>query len=279
MKTVQDILTQFGHSKKFSKSLLTTGKVFFQGLPIADGRRKAKDSEVEVRENAPRLKPGRDPVLLFKDSEFVVVYKPAGYLSVRAPHRHKDPNIMGFVHRLCGNALPVHRLDEHTSGLMLVGLTEFGQFNLKKQLEERTISRRYWAIVSGHMTKQRTIDSILYRNRGDGLRGSRSSSNEEGKRAVTHVQPLTKLQGASLVQCILETGRTHQIRIHLSESKHPVLGDTLYGSERLRNRAPRLALHAYSLSFVNPRTKEQLLFRVPLADDLEKLRRTLSHNN
>ena len=122
MPTIQDILTQLGHSKKHSKSLLSTGKVFFQGLPVGDGRRKAKESEVEVRPNAPRLRPGRDPVLLHRDSEFVVVYKPAGYLSVRAPHRHRDPNIMGFVHRLCGEAFPVHRLDEDTSGLMLVAL-------------------------------------------------------------------------------------------------------------------------------------------------------------
>ena len=74
------------------------------------------------------------------------------------------------------------------------------------------------------------------------------------------------------------TGRTHQIRIHLSESKHPVLGDTLYGSPRLKERAPRLALHAYSLSFEHPRTGEKHLLRIPLADDLEKLRRTLAHD-
>jgi len=81
-----------------------------------------------------------------------------------------------------------------------------------------------------------------------------------------------------MVQCTLETGRTHQIRIHLSESKHPVLGDTLYGSPRLKERAPRLALHAYSLSFEHPRTGEKHLLRIPLADDLEKLRRTLAHD-
>ena len=80
-----------------------------------------------------------------------------------------------------------------------------------------------------------------------------------------------------MVQCVLETGRTHQIRIHLSEAKHPVLGDTLYGSERMANRAPRLALHAFSLSFEHPRNGERKMFRVPLADDLEKLRRTLAH--
>ncbi len=279
MQTIKNILQAQGHSSKKIKSLLQTGKVFLQGMPTADGRREAKVAEVKVVENAPRLRPGRDPVLLHRDEDFVVVYKPAGYLSVRAANRHQDPNMMGFVFKLCGNALPVHRLDEDTSGLMLVALTEYGQRRLKKQLEERTVSRRYWALISGHWTKKKTIDTVLHRNRGDGLRGTRTHAADKGQRAITHIQPLEKLSGATMVQCVLETGRTHQIRIHLSEAKHPVLGDTLYGSERMRERAPRLALHAYSLSFEHPRTKEQKLFRIPLADDLEKLRRTLAHKS
>ncbi len=279
MQTIKDILQTQGHSSKKIKSLLQTGKVFLQGMPTADGRREAKASDVKVVENAPRLRPGRDPVLLHRDDDFVVVYKPAGYLSVRAANRHQDPNMMGFVFKLCGNALPVHRLDEDTSGLMLVALTDYGQTRLKKQLEERTVSRRYWALISGHWTKKKTIDNVLHRNRGDGLRGTRERAADKGQRAITHIQPLEKLSGATMVQCVLETGRTHQIRIHLSEAKHPVLGDTLYGSERMRERAPRLALHAYSLSFEHPRTKEQKLFRIPLADDLEKLRRTLAHKS
>ena len=279
MPTIHDILKEQGHSNKQIKSLLDTGKVFLQGMPTADGRRDAKVKDVEVIPNAPRLRPGRDPVLLYRDPDFAVVYKPAGYLSVRAANRHRDPNMMGFVHRLCGEALPVHRLDEETSGLMLVALTEFGQTKLKEQLEARTVSRRYWAIISGHWTKRKTIDTVIHRNRGDGLRGTRENAADKGQRAITHVQPLSKLQGASMVQCVLETGRTHQIRIHLSEAKHPVLGDTLYGSMRMANRAPRLALHAFSLSFQHPRTGEPKIFRVPLADDLEKLRRTLAHGS
>ena len=135
MPTIQDILKEQGHSNKQIKSLLDTGKVFLQGMPTADGRRDVKAKDVEVRPNAPRLRPGRDPVLLFRDPDFAVVYKPAGYLSVRAANRHRDPNIMGFVHRLCGEALPVHRLDEETSGLMLVALTDLVKRKLKEQLE------------------------------------------------------------------------------------------------------------------------------------------------
>ena len=277
MPTITNLLSAQGYSTKTIKSLLQTGKVFIQGMPTADGRREAKSADIEVRPNAPRLKPGRDPVILHRDDDFVVVYKPAGFLSVRASGRHQERNMMGFVYKICGEAYPVHRLDEDTSGLMLVALTEFGQQKLKAQLEARTVSRRYWALISGHWTKKKTIDNVLHRDRGDGLRGTREKAADKGQRAITHIQPLQKLSGATMVQCTLETGRTHQIRIHLSEAKHPVLGDTLYGSPRLKERAPRLALHAYSLSFEHPRTGEKHLFRIPLADDLEKLRRTLAH--
>lgn len=277
MPTITSILSARGYDAKTIKSLLQTGKVFIQGMPTADGRREAKSADIEVRPNAPRLKPGRDPVILYRDNDLAVVYKPAGVLSVRASGRHQDRNMMGFVYKICGDAYPVHRLDEDTSGLMIVALTEFGQQRLKAQLEARTVSRRYWALISGHWTKKKTIDNVLHRDRGDGLRGTREKAADKGQRAITHIQPLQKLSGATMVQCTLETGRTHQIRIHLSEAKHPVLGDTLYGSPRLKERAPRLALHAYSLSFEHPRTGEKHLFRIPLADDLEKLRRTLAH--
>ena len=175
MPIITKILGEQGYSAKTIKSLLNTGKVFIQGMPTADGRRDAKPTEIEVRPNAPRLKPGRDPVILYRDSDLVVVYKPAGLLSVRAAGRHQDRNMMGFVYKICGDAYPVHRLDEDTSGLMLVALTEFAQQHLKTQLESRTISRRYWAIISGHWTKKKTIDTVLHRDRGDGLRGTRPS--------------------------------------------------------------------------------------------------------
>ena len=274
MPTITNLLSAQGYTAKTIKSLLQTGKVFIQGMPTADGRREVKATDIEVRPNAPRVKPGRDPVILHRDDDFVVVYKPAGLLSVRAAGRHQDRNMMGFVYKICGEAYPIHRLDEDTSGLMLVALTEFGQQKLKAQLEARTVSRRYWAFISGHWTKKKTIDNVLHRDRGDGLRGTREKAADKGQRAITHIQPWQKLSGATMVQCTLETGRTHQIRIHLSEAKHPVLGDTLYGSPRLKERAPRLALHAYSPSFEHPRTGAKHLFRIPLADDLEKLRRT-----
>lgn len=274
---IKDYLKAQGHSNKECKSLLETGKVFLQGMPTSDGRRECKEKNIEIRPRAPRMKPGRDPVILHKGEGFVVCYKPAGYLSVRAANRHKDPNMMGFVYNLLGEAHAVHRLDEDTSGLMLVATDEKTQILLKTQLEKREIERRYWALASGHMSKETTVDNILFRNRGDGKRGSIKVREEDGKRAISHFKPLEKLNGATLVQCQLETGRTHQIRIHLAEQGHPVLGEKLYSTARMAVRAPRLALHAFSLSFQDPASGVVLLFRIPFADDLDKLRRTLAH--
>ena len=272
-----DHLIALGQSKKEIKSLLQNGKVYYHGVPTADDRREVDPLKVEIRPRGPRMTPGRDPVIVYKDTAIAVVYKPAAYLSVRAPGRHKDPNIMGFVHRICGNALPVHRLDEDTSGLMLVALTETSQQHLKTQLEARTVERIYLTIASGHLSEAMTVDSILTRNRGDGRRGTTDRKRTEyDKRAISHFHPEEHLRKATLIQAKLQTGRTHQIRIHLSESKHPVLGDTLYAPLKIQHRAPRLALHAHTLGFEHPKTGQRMRYIAPLADDLERLRRRLT---
>ena len=275
---IKELLQEKGYSNKEIKSLLETGKVFYQGLPTSDARRECKEKDIEIRPRSPKMKPGRDPVILYRGQGYVVCYKPAGYLSVRARSRHKDPNMMGFVYNLVGEAHAVHRLDEATSGLMLVATDTKIQLKLKEQLEKREIERRYWAIASGHLSKKLKVDTFLVENRGDGKKGSKpKGSRDFGKRAISHFKPEQKLSGATLVQCQLETGRTHQIRIHLSEQGHPILGETLYSSPRISERAPRLALHAYSLSFDDPTTGEKQIFRIPLPDDLDKLKRTLEH--
>ena len=217
---------------------------------------------------------GRDPVILHKEKGFVVVWKPGNYLSVPASNRRNEYSVISFVRRICGSAHAVHRLDEGTSGLILVATDTATQENLKSSLEARQIHRTYLALAKGHLQGKRKIDTILLRNRGDGLRGSRKRSDAPGKRAITYIRPLELLKKTTLVEAVLETGRTHQIRIHLSEAKHPVLGDTLY-NPKARWDETRLALHAWKLSFPHPQTKKVTHFTAPLADDLERLRRNL----
>ncbi len=168
--------------------------------------------------------------------------------------------------------IPVHRLDRETSGLMVFARTVAAEHSLVEQFREHSIERAYWAIVLGDIAEQ-TIESHLVRDRGDGKRGS-TSLPETGQRAVTHVRSLERLRGHTLIECRLETGRTHQIRIHLSEAGHPLCGDTDYRGPLNarpipdRSGAPRLALHAAELSFKHPVTGERLHFEMRLPREL-----------
>ena len=272
--TLIEHLISLGNSKKEVQQYLKNGKVFLCGIPTSDGKRIIEPKDVSIRIRAPKMVPGRDPAIIHKDNGFVVVYKPAHFLSVRAARRHKEPTITGFVHRICKAAYAVHSLDEDTSGLMIVATDEKTQTIIKTALEKRRVTRIYLAIASGTIKSPFTAKSILVRNRGDGRRGSKKNA-EGGKHATTHITPVEKLNGATLVQAKLETGRTHQIRIHLNEHRHAVLGDHLYAPKTIQNKAKRLALHAHTLSFKHPHTGAKLSFTAPLADDLEQLRRGL----
>ena len=192
----------------------------------------------------------------------------------------------------------VHRIDKETSGLVVFARTVAAESALGKQFRRHTVVRRYLAVVAGAV-ESRIIRSRLVRDRGDGRRGS-TDVPRQGKEAITHVEVVERLPGYTLLSCRLETGRTHQIRIHLAESGHPVCGEKVYhrplfirdaersarasrrsaGASRLnesRIEAPRLALHATELGFVHPVTEERMQWTMPLPPDLaeflEKLRR------
>ncbi|MCA9055752.1 MAG: RluA family pseudouridine synthase [Planctomycetaceae bacterium] len=207
--------------------------------------------------------------------------------------RHKPPRghrargrghpAPAFAHGPRRRKLPavraVHRLDRDTSGVMVFARNETAERDLVQQFKAHSIDRVYQAVVHGHPVAQ-TISRRLIRDRGDGLRGG-TDSPIDGEDAVTHVRPLEDLGEYSLVECQLETGRTHQIRIHLSDAGHLVCGDPLY-HRRLnaatiedRSGAPRLSLHAARLAFDHPRTKERIDFQLELPEDLERFVRSL----
>lgn len=266
-----------GLSNREARRLLESGKVYLGQGPTADPNRDIDPAEVSIRENAPRVRVGRDALVLHRDRHLAVVLKPAGMLSVPARGRRSARVLLREVGRALGRVYPVHRLDEQTSGLMLVARTEECQRALKELFFEHRVERGYLALVRGRFPREpRTVRSVLVRNRGDGLRGSGPPGSADGRPAVTSLR-LVELLGprASLVAAQLETGRTHQVRIHLAEAGHPVLGDRLYGG-RARQAAPRLALHAAGLGLVHPVTGEKLAFELPLPDDLARLRRDLA---
>jgi 23S rRNA pseudouridine1911/1915/1917 synthase len=169
----------------------------------------------------------------------------------------------------------VHRIDRETSGLMIFARTVDAERILGTQFRAHSLLRVYIAVALGDV-KEQTFESYLVPDRGDGRRGS-TSNRKLGKRAVTHVKPIERLNGYSVVECRLETGRTHQIRIHLSETGHPLCGDKVYRGPFPGKPIPdesgasRLALHAAELGFQHPITGEALKFLMPLPQDMDRL--------
>jgi 23S rRNA pseudouridine1911/1915/1917 synthase len=199
----------------------------------------------------------------------------------------------GFDRRLAVRA--VHRLDRDTSGLMVFARTPEAERRLIRMFSRHAVQRAYVAVVHGQLTESRTIDTWLVRDRGDGLRGSVGSAcraepeppsgathievppgRRDLQRAITHVRPMEQLAGYTIVECRLETGRTHQIRIHLSEVGHRLCGEKTYthapGQKPAADTsgAPRQALHAAEIAFTHPITNQPLRFRMPLPADLKQ---------
>lgn len=275
--------------------------ILVNGNLCLDAGRRLKTGEiVKVLEHPTAPLPREDDIRIrYLDAQVVVVEKPAGMTSVRhveernwPQHRKRlDPTLEEVLPRVLGkkqktrkprpgekraNSLSpvraVHRLDRETSGLMVFARTVPAERHLGQQFRHHDTERCYLAIVKGTVTA-RTIRTQLVRDRGDGRRGSTPSA-KLGKLAITHVKPIESLGDYTLVECRLETGRTHQIRIHLAELGHPVCGDKVYHQPLFASpipdtsQAPRLALHATELGFTHPQTGELMKFRMPLPDDL-----------
>lgn len=232
------------------------------------------------------------------DAHVVVVEKPAGISTVRHPsemewsqhRRDQNPTLDDRLHRQIAARLgqplhslarlrKVHRLDKLTSGLVVFARSAIAERELGRQFFMHSVARHYLAIVPGHMGRV-TIRTWLIPDRGDGRRGS-SGHEGRGKLAVTHVEPVEPLPKHMLLRCKLETGRTHQIRIHLSELGHPVCGDPVYvfrpdGTRYVEDvAAPRLALHAAELGFTHPVNGERLIWEMPLPAVLDNWLNTL----
>ena len=289
MSTIRSILKEQGYSNSDIKTLLKSGKIWFMDAPTSDGGRIIEDqSQLIIKEHTPKMTVGRDPVIVHRDPHFVIVYKPANYLAVPARGRQGEHSILSFVRMVIGEGLAVHRLDEGTSGLMMVATTEHGQNNLKELLAQRQITRQYLCIVKSKRTDPFDIESHLIRNRGDGKRGSwekyqmkpeAAQPPEDSKWSKSHFTPIQNEKGLAIFRVTLDTGRTHQIRIHGSENGSPIIGDTLYAPIGVQRMLDRLALHSNHIAFTHFDTGEKLSWMSPLADDLELFWRQFLHED
>jgi len=218
--------------------------------------------------------------IVFEDEHLIVVNKPAGLVVHPGAGNWSGTLLNGLLHhspQLSGvpRAGIVHRLDKDTSGLMVVGKTLAAQTDLVRQLAARTVKREYFAVVWGTPRISGTIDAAMGRHPRDRVKMA-VSTGMGSKPAITHYQLISsgKLgegRPVSLVQCRLETGRTHQIRVHMQSIGFPLVGDTVYGKQHLADYFPRQALQARRLGLVHPATGEQCEWLVPLADDFAAL--------
>jgi len=278
-----------------ARRLVETGKVTVGGkvATVSDRPVRAGDL-IELRLRAPRPRTARlqelGDLLVYIDGSVVVVRKPPGVSTV--PFGDESPEeeqltldalvreVLAKRDRIRGRAPlgVVHRLDKATSGLLVFARTLAAKKHLAQQFRVHSMHRLYLAIAHGEVRAQ-TFRSYLIENRGDGVRGSARGNQREGQLAVTHVEPRLRVAGATLVACRLETGRTHQIRIHLSEAGHPLVGESVYirGYGGPKIEAPRLMLHAAELGFNHPEDDRPMHFSEPLPADfeevLERLRR------
>lgn len=285
-----------GQSWTQVRQLVAARRVRINGELWLDAARRLKAGDkVELTDqSAPKPRTFESIRIRYVDTHVVVVEKPAGVSTVRHPterewsqqRRQLNPTLEDLVTwQLRNKEQPaqgprarlriVHRLDKETSGLLVFARTVEAERGLGKQFKMHTVTRRYQAIVHGAVEPQR-IESWLVRDRGDGRRGS-TTVVALGKRAVTHVEVAEKFNDCTLVICQLETGRTHQIRIHLAELGHPVCGERVYNRKPGQppiadeSSAPRLALHAAELGFQHPTTGAAMHWDMPMPDDLHKL--------
>jgi len=266
-----------------AKRQIASGKVFVDGARVtAIDHRLAAGQRVEVRANAPRPRdPAREGVLVHDDPHVVVIDKPAGVSSV--PYEDREGGtamdlVRGAWRRMGRPATEVplhvvHRIDRATSGLLMFAKTKRAELALAAQLRAHAMERTYLCVAHGAVASRRIwrIESQLVRDRGDGLRGSTTRAGQ-GKRAVTHVIAREALRGATLCEVRLETGKTHQIRIHLAEAGHPLVGEQVYirdheGAGRRVIPAPRLMLHAATLGFAHPVTGARVALASPPPPD------------
>ena len=214
--------------------------------------------------------------IVYEDADVLVVNKPKGMVVHPAPGHTSGTLVNGLMYHckdlsgINGVARPgiVHRIDKDTSGLLMVAKNDVAHVGLVNQLVDKSVTRKYTALVHGHIPHEKgTIDAPIGRDQKD---RQKQAVVDKGKHAVTHFQVIEQFGDYTLVECRLETGRTHQIRVHMNYIGYPLVGDPKYGPKKTLDFGGQV-LHAGVLGFIHPITKEYLEFEVPLPEDYQQL--------
>ena len=271
------------YTRSFIGKMIEENLVLYNGKPSKASTKIKTGDRIELFEKEPEplaVKGEEIPLeIVYEDDDLMVINKPRGMVVHPAPG-HTSGTLVNAVLSHAGESLSsingvlrpgiVHRIDKDTSGLILVCKNDFSHKALAKQLEEHSITRRYHAICSGRLKEEQGIVSAPI-GRDEKNRKQQAINYKHGKEAITHYRLLENLQNASLLECRLETGRTHQIRVHMKSIGHPLLGDPLYGPKKNLYAIKGQALHAMVLGFVHPRSEEYMEFSADYPEDFQKL--------
>lgn len=274
-------------SRSYLQKLLKNGEILVNGRPVKASYTLTEGDDIVLNVPEalePEIVPEDIPLsVLYEDQDVILVDKPKGMV-VHPAAGHTTGTLVNALMYHCRGELSgingvlrpgiVHRIDMDTTGVIVACKNDMAHASLAAQLKEHTITRRYQAIVHGSLKEEEgTVDAPVGRHPQD--RKKMCVNKKNGRNAVTHYRVLNRFEKFTHIECRLETGRTHQIRVHMAYLGHPLLGDTVYGPARCPYRLKGQTLHAGVLGFIHPRSGEYMEFTAPLPEYFEKLLRTL----
>lgn len=285
LSKMYDGLTRSGITKSIENGLVTVN-----GEVVQKSYKVTENDEVIIILEEPKLldvKEQNIPLnIVYEDDDLLVVNKPKGMVVHPAAGNFSDTLVNALMYH-CKDSLSgingvlrpgiVHRIDKNTSGLLVVAKSDFAHNGLAEQIKEHSFTREYVCVVYGNIKEDSgTIDKPIGRHKTE--RKKMCVTDKNSKNAVTHYEVLERFSGFTYIKCKLETGRTHQIRVHMASVGHPIAGDDVYGPKKVISELGGQCLHAKKLGFIHPRSGEYLEFesKIPqvFADFLEKLRKT-----
>lgn len=270
-------------TRSYLQKLLKDGSVQMNGKPVKASTKTAVGAVIALtipEPEEPEILPENIPLdILYEDSDVILINKPKNMVVHPAAGHYTGTLVNALMYHCRGDLSGingvlrpgiVHRIDKDTTGVLIVCKNDRAHNALAEQLKEHSITRKYRAIVCGNLKEDEgTVDAPLGRHPQD--RKKMAIVRSGGKRAVTHYRVLERFGNDTYIECQLETGRTHQIRVHMASLGHPLLGDEIYGRAKSPFKLEGQALHAMVLGFIHPTTGEYMEFEAPLPEYFEKL--------
>lgn len=278
-----------GKSRSYIQGLIEEESILVNNKKVKSNYKLKENDEIKVFMKEPKeleVEAENIPIdIIYEDSDVIVVNKAKGMVVHPAPGNYNGTLVNALLYHctdlssINGVIRPgiVHRIDKDTTGILVIAKNDEAHNKLSDQLKEHSMKREYYALVEGRIkANSGTIDKPLARSKKDRLK---IAIVEGGKRAVTHYEVIERFKNTTLVKCVLETGRTHQIRVHMSSIGYPLVGDPVYGFKKGKFKCEGQMLHAKTLGFIHPRTNEYVEFTSELPENFKALIENLRKDN